>query len=305
MDSKWLEDFLCLSRCLNFSTAAKERNVTQPAFSRRIRSLENYLGAPLFNRCSTPIELTLYGEQFLLHAQKIMADITEARQEIKAMLPQSSHLLSTVSLHTLAVNIVPRIINSVRDVCPSLAFNVTPSIQGIDNHYSAIVDGQVDLLVTYELPDSSSSLKLSQQLEGLIWSEERFIPVMSKRLAATLTPTSVIPYLHYSEYTFTNALIAKVYKQMEPHLHTVYESTLSESIYNMVLSDTGMAWLPESLVHDALAKGELVTVWPENTALVVRVNIMLYRSQENRRTVLDEFWQAVKRVVNARAGRDS
>ncbi|HEY5789464.1 MAG TPA: LysR family transcriptional regulator, partial [Gammaproteobacteria bacterium] len=41
MEFKLLEDFVCLARTGNFSRAAEERNVTQPAFSRRIRQLES------------------------------------------------------------------------------------------------------------------------------------------------------------------------------------------------------------------------------------------------------------------------
>ena len=50
VDQKLLEDFLSLCRHRSFSHAAQERNVTQPAFSRRIRALEEWLGVVLFDR---------------------------------------------------------------------------------------------------------------------------------------------------------------------------------------------------------------------------------------------------------------
>ena len=48
MELKWLEDFISLANTHNFSRSAEQRNVTQPAFSRRIRALENWLGTSLF-----------------------------------------------------------------------------------------------------------------------------------------------------------------------------------------------------------------------------------------------------------------
>ena len=48
MNLSWLEDFLALAASGNFSRAAQERHMTQPAFSRRIRALEEWLGATLF-----------------------------------------------------------------------------------------------------------------------------------------------------------------------------------------------------------------------------------------------------------------
>jgi DNA-binding transcriptional LysR family regulator len=58
MELYWLQDFLSLVRNGNFSRAAAERHVTQSAFSRRIQALEDWAGAPLFDRATHPIELT-------------------------------------------------------------------------------------------------------------------------------------------------------------------------------------------------------------------------------------------------------
>lgn len=44
LETKWLEDFSTLATTRSFSQAAEKRFVTQPAFSRRIRSLEDALG---------------------------------------------------------------------------------------------------------------------------------------------------------------------------------------------------------------------------------------------------------------------
>ena len=44
IETKWLYDFLTLEKCRNFSQAAVSRNVSQPAFSRRIRALEQAKG---------------------------------------------------------------------------------------------------------------------------------------------------------------------------------------------------------------------------------------------------------------------
>ena len=49
IETKWLYDFLTLEKCRNFSQAAVSRNVSQPAFSRRIRALEQAIGVELFN----------------------------------------------------------------------------------------------------------------------------------------------------------------------------------------------------------------------------------------------------------------
>jgi hypothetical protein len=53
MELAWLEDFIALVEAGNFLRAAERRYITQPAFSRRIRALEAWVGAPLFDRTPT------------------------------------------------------------------------------------------------------------------------------------------------------------------------------------------------------------------------------------------------------------
>ena len=57
MDIMWLEDFIKLADEGNFSRAAEARNLTQPAFSRRIRALEDWVGATLVDRDTHRIAL--------------------------------------------------------------------------------------------------------------------------------------------------------------------------------------------------------------------------------------------------------
>ena len=66
VEIKWLEDFVSLANTRSFSKSAIERSVTQSAFSRRIRALEEWLGVVLFDRTALPVRLTAQGEQFLM-----------------------------------------------------------------------------------------------------------------------------------------------------------------------------------------------------------------------------------------------
>lgn len=52
-----------IARCGTLSTAAQELNVSQPAISRRIASLETYLGCSLFDRGKRPLVLTVQGQE--------------------------------------------------------------------------------------------------------------------------------------------------------------------------------------------------------------------------------------------------
>ncbi|MDJ0930578.1 LysR family transcriptional regulator [Breoghania sp.] len=57
MDSKLLEDVLLLLEEGNLSCAAERRHVTQPAFSRRIRAFEEWIGPDLIERHPNQISM--------------------------------------------------------------------------------------------------------------------------------------------------------------------------------------------------------------------------------------------------------
>ena len=73
MEIKWLEDFLTVASTGSFSKAAEQRNVTQPAFSRRIKSLELWLGTDLIDRSTYPTKLTKNGLAFRETAEEAVA----------------------------------------------------------------------------------------------------------------------------------------------------------------------------------------------------------------------------------------
>lgn len=83
IETKWLYDFLTLEKCRNFSQAAIIRNVSQPAFSRRIRALEHAVGVELFNRQVSPLQLSEQGKIFhsqVRHLlQQLESNLTELR----------------------------------------------------------------------------------------------------------------------------------------------------------------------------------------------------------------------------------
>ena len=113
MESKWLHDFVALAEQGNFSKAADVRFVTQPAFSRRIRSLENWLGVPLVCRDRYPMVLTEAGESFLEQARLLLSQIYGIRGQLRQSLHEHSSL-NFVAQPSLAVAFFPGWIYQLR-----------------------------------------------------------------------------------------------------------------------------------------------------------------------------------------------
>jgi DNA-binding transcriptional LysR family regulator len=82
METKWLEDFVSLAETRSFSRSAQLRHVTQPAFSRRIQSLEAWAGVDLIDRSSYPTKLTPAGETLYVQAMDILQNLHNTRDMV-------------------------------------------------------------------------------------------------------------------------------------------------------------------------------------------------------------------------------
>jgi DNA-binding transcriptional LysR family regulator len=79
METKWLEDFVSLAETRSFSRSAQLRHVTQPAFSRRIQSLEAWAGVVLIDRSAYPTSLTAAGETLYTLALELLQSLHNTR----------------------------------------------------------------------------------------------------------------------------------------------------------------------------------------------------------------------------------
>ena len=75
MELRQLEYFAAVARHKHFTRAAEALYVTQPALSQQIRRLEAELGLALLRRTSRGVELTAAGEDLLVHAEAVLAEV--------------------------------------------------------------------------------------------------------------------------------------------------------------------------------------------------------------------------------------
>jgi DNA-binding transcriptional LysR family regulator len=78
-----IESFVVVAEEGNVSRAARRLHVTQPPLTRRIQSLEDELGAPLFARTPRGMRLLPAGERFLVHARVVLAEVARAAAAVR------------------------------------------------------------------------------------------------------------------------------------------------------------------------------------------------------------------------------
>ncbi|MCC6624545.1 MAG: LysR family transcriptional regulator [Deltaproteobacteria bacterium] len=79
-----LRAFVTVAEEENLTRAASRLHVCQPPLTRRIRGLEEELGARLFERRPTGMRLLPAGERLLVHARAILAAVDAARSDVRA-----------------------------------------------------------------------------------------------------------------------------------------------------------------------------------------------------------------------------
>jgi acetyl esterase/lipase len=78
IELRHLRSFVAVAEELNFGRAAEQLFLSQPALSRQIRALEQFVGVELFRRSTHQVELTLAGEALLDRARGILRGVDEA-----------------------------------------------------------------------------------------------------------------------------------------------------------------------------------------------------------------------------------
>src|SRR3954468_13552484 len=106
MEMAWLEDFLAILECGGFSRAAERRNVTQPALSRRIRALEQWIGTPLLDRSTHAVTLTPAGQIFRVTAEDLLR-LQFGRDAAREAASTASEALRFASTHALSLTSFP------------------------------------------------------------------------------------------------------------------------------------------------------------------------------------------------------
>lgn len=85
MEFRQLEIFLELAQTMNFTRAAENLHIAQPAISKSIQKLEQELQLTLIDRTSKQISLTPEGKVFLYHAHKILATVGDMKTEMNEL----------------------------------------------------------------------------------------------------------------------------------------------------------------------------------------------------------------------------
>lgn len=285
MDLSQIEDFLELARTLNFSRAAEGRNMTQPAFSRRIRALEDAIGTPLTQRTTRSVTLTQAGRAFLPRAEALVRMAQDARTEALAAAGLAQKTLTLAATHALSYTFVPRWLMGISGAATAGTLNlVSDSFQSC---LQLMARGEAQFFISHRgLGEAPEAL---QAFRTITIGQDILLPLCApaKDGKPMWRPGPDAPLLAYAPASGLHAILQGVAGQVR------MRSVLAASNLELAKSGQGIAWLPLTLAQDALDSGALVRASDSDQ---VPVDIVLHRPRARLSAHCEAVWD---RATNA------
>jgi DNA-binding transcriptional LysR family regulator len=287
MELKWLDDYLALIEAGTFSAAAKKRHVSQPAFSRRIQLLEEWLGVELIDRSRKPLRFTPLATQHEAAFRSLATRIYEFQATLRSDATHSPGLVLAAQ-HSLAAAYLPTFLEELRAFMPDQRFRIRS--ENRDEGVGLLVRGHADILLTYESPPSASGVP-AQLATACALGDDALVLVASAKLCASsdfLRPGYPLPLLCFPPESFFGQAvrIRALPELMRDRLVSVqYVSEFSLGLREMALIDQGAAWLPHSLVAHDLKQGALRELG--SVARAVPLKIVAYFANRGGKSLQD------------------
>jgi len=287
MELVWLEDFNALAESGNFSRAADLRHVTQPAFSRRIRALEGWVGVELFERTAQGAVLTEAGRSMLENARELTRRLYQMRMDVREVAGKATRTLHFAATHSLSFTFFPAWIRRVERGAPIEAIRLHSDNMTVCEHM--LLSGEVQFLLCHQHPDVPPRFESSQFLSKLV-GHDILRPLQSPDLQAT----HPLPFLSYTAESGLGRIIQAHRQSHQPatDLEVVFSSHLAAVLLSMARQAKGIAWLPESLAEAEISAGGLQQAGPELEN--IETQIRLFRPKTPLSDFAEQFWSGLE-----------
>ncbi len=167
MDFKQLTALVTVSDVGSVTKAARLLHLVQPAVSRHIRSLEEELGVPLFERTRQGMTLTPAGEVLVERARRALLELERARAEIRPDRGQVQGIVTIGLLDSTVEILSAPLVEAVARRHPGVELRLLGAFSGHLQQW--LDDGAVDMTLLYNL-ESTPSIFVTPLLHESLWA---------------------------------------------------------------------------------------------------------------------------------------
>jgi len=250
MDVPALQALVAVAETGSFSRASEQLFITQPAISKRIAGLETELDVVLIDRLGRNTRLTEAGENLLVSARRILADIASSREQVRSLNHEVGGKLKLATSHHIGIHRLPPVLKAYTQACPQVELDLM--FMDSERACELVSDGSIELAIV-TLPEHPADNLQTQ----LIWDDPLAIVcakehplcgaknVKAKQLAKH---PAVLP----ARGTVTRGIVLNAIAPFDVNISTSLETNYLETIKMMVSVGLGWSALPQSMVDDSL-----------------------------------------------------
>jgi DNA-binding transcriptional LysR family regulator len=245
MELQQLKYFREVAEREHVTRAAEKLFVSQSAVSRAVNQLEEELGVPLFYRRGRAIVLSPYGRLFLDHVTRALNVLESGKRLLNEQTGGESGTVSLGFLHSLGIEMVPRLIKEYRRKHPRIQFALLVQRSG-ELLMEELVAGSIDLCLSVPGMFAQSDVAWSHLLD-----EELLIAMpQSHRLATkrtlNLRELSSEPFLALSPEHTLRIIFDKLCADSSFLPKIAFEGMDVATLRGLIAAGLGIALLPPS-----------------------------------------------------------
>ena len=304
MEIGWLDDFLAVAEAQGFARAAEQLGVSQPALSRHIRALEDWLKAPLFDRSTHRLTLTPAGEAFHPVAEEIVRRLRAGRDEARAITAGISETLRFASTHGLALSFFPRWLKWMEHQHP-MNVPVQLTSDHMQNCERLFVRGDAHFLLCHHHPAAENRLGPGQ-FKSVLVGTDLLVPVSAPTAEGAPAhsldeETGPTAFLAYTPESGVGRILSSAMRHRDPtaRFEPIFRSHLVTVLSAMARDGRGLAWVPASMVAEDLASGQLVRAGRAEWDVVTEIR--LYRPRARQSAAAEAFWNRLANIEREKA----
>lgn len=180
MNLQQLEYLVKIAETKNFTKAAKEMNVTQPALSKSIAKLEEELDVELFIRDGRNAVFTEYGDKFLTYAKRALHEISQGVDQINTMKVPKESRIAISATQCISNHFIPFIISGFMGEHENIQF------QFLNQKKTEIFEALKKEEIDFGFFDDKDPLILDKEITSIPIKKEEFVLIVPKnhRLSA-------------------------------------------------------------------------------------------------------------------------
>ena len=242
MTLQQLEYAVSLQKHKNYNKAAQQLSISQPALSLQIKKLEEEIGIRLFNRNSSPVQVTSDGEQFLQKAQQVLLGARQLAKFSEDLGSSFEGNLKVGIIPTLAPFLVPLFIEQLNQDYPEFNLEIFEVLT--NQVITGVQTGEYDVGII------STPLRGPDLVIEPLFFERFYFYAASEMISATPVDPHEIPYEQLWLLNEGNCFRDQVndlcnHPKIRAHKQFVYRSNSIDALIRIVDSRGGLTLLPE------------------------------------------------------------